>query len=346
MFPIFRHAFETQPTDNYLRPFSVMMEKRLSSGDGQCYGTRLSFKVLLDNLENTAAAFGAGDDDPYFHFTWATKISHNNFNMLSLGDKPLYKFLKYMNKAGHLNNTILILMSDHGSRIDKIRKTSQGKLEDRMPLLYFVIPSWFKSRFPKAVKNLQENSQKLTSAYDMHETLKDFMDLSRLDDLRDELDFGYFSGASSRKPKSLFENILENRTCFDAGIPLHWCVCRGESLDRPVISLDSLEVKDAVQYSIDSMNYHLREQRSCATLTLDKITDAFYIDFESDEEKLEISTIIRISFVTSPGEGSFEATLIKSKVEWMLTEQVIRTNEYGDQSYCVEKEFNAFCYCE
>jgi hypothetical protein len=88
---------------------------------------------------------------------------------------------------------------------------------------------------------------------------------------------------------------------------------------------------------------------------LDKITDAFYIDFESDEDlgttldlisgETEKLTIIRISFVTSPDEGSFEATLVKSKERWMLTEQVVRTNEYGDQSYCVDQELKAFCYC-
>lgn len=312
-------------------------------------------------------------DRPYFQMTWATKMSHDNFNNLGLGDAPLLKFLQFMQISGHLNNTAIFLMSDHGSRIDAIRATSQGKIEDRMPLLYVVLPPWFSIMYPEAAANLKENSGRLTSVFDVHETLKDFLNLSRMH-RKTPSNYRIKQNPSeprTRRPLSLFQRIFDNRTCFDAGIPLHWCVCRGNGWGDGVyqeansyddwtnlqrIHLGNDEIQDAVQYAVDSMNYHLIGQRSCSTLTLDTITDAFFTDFDSDDEELgllkptnakgEKVGILRISFVTNPGKGSFEATLLRHGVgPWKLTEQVVRTNEYGDQSNCVEQEFKPFCYC-
>ncbi|XP_035701119.1 uncharacterized protein LOC110862090 [Folsomia candida] len=350
-----RHAFEKPPTDYYLRPFSNLMQAKQSSGDGQCYGTRLSFKVLLDNLENTAVTL---KNHPFFHFTWATKLSHNNPNHLALGDIPLLRFLRFMHRDGHLNRTVLVLMSDHGSRLDGIRSTSQGKVEDRMPLFYLVPPPWFATRFPTAYQNLKANSDKLTSAFDLHETLLDLMDLSRLDNLEGRDVNADEISSRQRKASSLFQPISHNRTCLRAGIPLHWCVCRGDSVQRPMVDVESEEVQSAVRYAVDTMNYHLRWQHSCATLTLQKTTDAFYIDFESKEKlgsadekpadgDTDKFTILRLSFTTLPGEGAFEASLVRGVVKgsWLLAEKVVRTNEYGDQSHCVDQDFKEFCYC-
>ena len=36
-------------------------------------------------------------------------------------------------EKGNLDNTLLILMSDHGARFQNVRKILQGKIEERMP---------------------------------------------------------------------------------------------------------------------------------------------------------------------------------------------------------------------
>jgi arylsulfatase A-like enzyme len=48
--------------------------------------------------------------------------------MLNLSDADIRNFLEWMNQNGHLDNTLLIVMSDHGSRFSSIQQTAQGKL--------------------------------------------------------------------------------------------------------------------------------------------------------------------------------------------------------------------------
>jgi membrane-anchored protein YejM (alkaline phosphatase superfamily) len=103
---------------------------------------------------------------------------------LALGDKPLEETLTYLNENGHLNESVLIVMSDHGSRLDNIRGTPQGQLEDRMPFFYIVVPSWFKQKYPAAWRNLNDNSNRLTSPFDVHETLKNILDMRNLKDVK------------------------------------------------------------------------------------------------------------------------------------------------------------------
>jgi hypothetical protein len=42
-----------------------------------------------------------------------------------------------------LNKTVLIFLSDHGIRFGAIRKTSVGKLEERLPFMFLIFPDWF-----------------------------------------------------------------------------------------------------------------------------------------------------------------------------------------------------------
>lgn len=98
----------------------------------------------------------------------------------------------------------------------------------------------------------------------------------------------------------------------------------------------------AVEYSLASINYRLKGQSSCAYLNLGKITDGFFIHHHEKEKE---PNLLRVSFTTFPGEGAWEATLIKNGRHWKLTDKVIRTNEYGDQSRCVVQEYKDICYC-
>jgi arylsulfatase A-like enzyme len=58
-------------------------------------------------------------------------------------DDDLLEFLKYLKTSGIMENTILLLMSDHGVRVSELRQYSQGKLEEvsksTFPFLFFII---------------------------------------------------------------------------------------------------------------------------------------------------------------------------------------------------------------
>jgi membrane-anchored protein YejM (alkaline phosphatase superfamily) len=132
-------------------------------------------------VENIAVAFK--NYKPYFQYTWATRIAHNDFNGLALGDEILLDSLKFLSSNGLLNNTAFFIISDHGSRLGEITETKQGRIEDRLPVHYIVLPPWFKTKYPISWRNLRSNEDKLTSAFDLHKTLLQFMDLRKLKEI-------------------------------------------------------------------------------------------------------------------------------------------------------------------
>jgi arylsulfatase A-like enzyme len=59
------------------------------------------------------------------------------------------QYFKYLHKARILENTIVFLFADHGSRYGPMRATLQGKLEERLPLQIISLPKSFVERFPR-----------------------------------------------------------------------------------------------------------------------------------------------------------------------------------------------------
>ena len=118
-------------------------------------------------------------------------------------------------------------MGDHGPRRKtEFVDTAQGGFEKRLPYLSFVLPSWFERKYRLAVENLRYNTRMLTTHYDLHETLFDLTNLTRLeeDSIRQR--------TKERPPTShsLFLPISPNRDCKRARIPQEFCVCLGQGV--------------------------------------------------------------------------------------------------------------------
>ncbi|CAL8121220.1 unnamed protein product [Orchesella dallaii] len=364
------NAFIMPPTDYYLRPFSVRMHKEQNYKHGYCYGASLSFEKLLENMREMAETFEGGNR-AYFQFTWSTKLSHDDFNKMRWGDEPLLKWLEHLNTNNLLNNTVLIVVGDHGSRLDNIRGTNQGKLEDRMPVAYIVMPPWFRKKYPEYYGNLERNSKLITSAFDMHKTLYSLMNLDSLGE-EDEYWLGLANNESvpigKYKGTSLLREIPENRTCFEAGIPLHWCVCHR----KIPVDLEEEFVEDAGEHVVQSLNILLRGQKLCASLSMKSIDEVSKWDskeieregcnlkknetkilFDVDDDNSDWCDntkeilVLQIAFTVSPSDAKFETTVIQlQNGGWHLTEEVVRTNAYEGQSNCVEQKYKPYCYCE
>ena len=56
-----------------------------------------------------------------------------------------------------------------------MRNTQQGKQEERLPGFIFVFPPWFEKKYPEGYANFLNNANKLTTPFDIHETLKDVL---------------------------------------------------------------------------------------------------------------------------------------------------------------------------
>lgn len=67
--------------------------------------------------------FNTYRNEPKFVFGFHGELSHDSYNDVGVADEDVYNWLKDLQAEGHLNNTILIMMSDHGQRY-KEKKTS------------------------------------------------------------------------------------------------------------------------------------------------------------------------------------------------------------------------------
>lgn len=53
---------------------------------------------------------------PKFIFGFHGELSHDSYNLIGVADNDLVNWLNWFENNGHLNDTILVLMSDHGHR--------------------------------------------------------------------------------------------------------------------------------------------------------------------------------------------------------------------------------------
>jgi membrane-anchored protein YejM (alkaline phosphatase superfamily) len=77
--------------------------------------------------------------------------------------------LQELKAEGAFDNTLVMILGDHGNLFDHFRKTTLGRIEANMPLLGIILPKSLKH----FRKNLESNSEVLTSWYDVHEMLLD-----------------------------------------------------------------------------------------------------------------------------------------------------------------------------
>uniref|UniRef100_A0AC35F0A1 Uncharacterized protein n=1 Tax=Panagrolaimus sp. PS1159 TaxID=55785 RepID=A0AC35F0A1_9BILA len=86
------------------------------------------------------------------------------------------------------------------------------------------VPKKFREEFPDKFNTLVENKNRLTSNFDIHETLEDIFDIT----LETKHEYQKKHGTS------LFEKIPKNRTCANAMIPENFCCCMEKIEDERI----------------------------------------------------------------------------------------------------------------
>ncbi|XP_023239067.1 uncharacterized protein LOC111637735 [Centruroides sculpturatus] len=346
-------GFNDLPTDHYLRNFYVEIDKILRKQSPYCLGSIPRHQLMLRWLREF---FDVYYDIPKFIFGFHGELSHDDYNLVGYADEDIYDFIKSLNEDGILNNTLLILMSDHGHRFASIRETQQGKLEERLPFFSIVVPPWFQHVYPIAFKNLKANTDKLATPFDIYSTLMTVLHPSvpKVGDIQ-------------RRSISLFSEIPLERTCANADIEAHWCTC----LEWQDISVKDRYAIKAGQAVIDFINNYTNQFSTlCIQLVLDKITraeklspnqallkfkknadkDGFVGDFSDNTKVSEV--IYQIQLVAFPSKAKYEASVkfnIETKTFNVQEREISRINLYGNQPHCVydtHPNLRKYCYCK
>ncbi|XP_026757113.2 uncharacterized protein LOC113516836 [Galleria mellonella] len=336
-----KFGFIGTPTDYYIHTFMHEAETHIGNKKDYntfiCMGNQHFYKVLLDYIEALTTTLKSSK---LFGFFWEVTLSHDYLNYPMLMDSSYEKFLKNLDESQYLDDTILILLSDHGIRWGDIRYTKQGRLEERLPFVHILVPPTFEENYNRAYNNLRLNSRRLTTPFDIHATLSDLINLDSLTDekitSRSEMPYAH------DRSISLFLPLPKNRTCKIAGIDDHWCTCHKSNK----LTTDSAEAQEAAAQLVRSLNLMMHEYPQCSRLTLAEVIETTEMIVgtppENEDGWREIMIVVR----TAPGGGVFEATLQHDSRQWTLVGTVSRLNLYGDQSRCVHHyQLKLYCYC-
>lgn len=323
--------------DYYLRPYFLATESLLHRQSRwsyvYCSGPEVAFLRVINLAIDFVKTFLYR---PYFGIFWTSSITHNSMSAATSIDYPFYRKLLELEKAGALETSMVLVMSDHGLRYTEFRHSELGWYEDRLPLLYIWLPQWFRDYYPEAYRALIDNRNKLISPFDLYETLRDILARAGGEAL---------PSLGCLNCTSLFEEAPFVRGCSDAGIDSHWCAC---------VKFKDLDVKDEVavegvnrflEYVEDIVKSYIKSgKRLCAKLKLKKIHKVR--QFRSNDKNIKTSELLYV-LETNPGSAKFELTVgYDGSNNYTIRERDIsRINSYHKRSECLDKGFKKYCDC-
>ncbi|RCN45946.1 hypothetical protein ANCCAN_07981 [Ancylostoma caninum] len=208
----FQAGFTSPPADHYYRAYYLAVYKNwIYAG---CKDGGQIQREFIDIWRRFANIY---KDVCHFGFTFITSLTHESGFPIETLDEFMRSSLENLYVTGALDNTVSVIMGDHGNRVGLVQFSHTGRIEERMPLMAVRLPTDFKNRFPAEYSNFLANKWKLTSNFDIHQMLKD-ISLMRLGD--------------EKKPQqgeergiSLFDEISKFRVCYDAYIAENFCTC-------------------------------------------------------------------------------------------------------------------------
>ncbi|KAH3699444.1 hypothetical protein DPMN_074399 [Dreissena polymorpha] len=363
------------PTDHFMRPFYLAIEQLAKENKLNKIGSFLKYQLELKNIIGQSATtfqrMCYKDLPQYVHqnkflkqfltsytnkrkfaLSFTNTLCHEADNLLSYGDDFTLEFLRWLKYGGHLENTVFVLFADHGSRLERIRNTLVGRLEDRMPVMELLVPEHIKERYPSLDRALRVNQDRLITFFDFHQTLIDIMNQSFRNPTI-QMENGRTKGIS------LFNEIPAARSCYDAWIPENFCACY-ESVQ---VGTDTTDSQLLAAHMLREINQLKSGQPKCIELNLHKVQEVRKI---SDGLKHVESTLygratffnlrapeksrldrLEVTLVTYPGCGIFEATYeMRNRVNIQRIGEIVRINRYGNTSHCMHvKELKPFCFC-
>ncbi|XP_030370920.1 uncharacterized protein LOC115621412 isoform X2 [Scaptodrosophila lebanonensis] len=339
-FATFNHpqkGFLKPPTDYYLRPFVMAIEKTLKSetksGIPYCLGRRHYAEYIYDYAIDFTKIFKS---QPSFGLFWTNSFSHNSFSLPSSMDKRTVEYMRTLEKNGIMENSIILFFSDHGMRFGPLRKLKSGFLEERMPNMYIWLPKWFRKQYASFARALELNRNRLTSNYDIYATLQHILKLNT-----SAADLPRADGCPDCH--SIFFEMPENRTCSDAGISEHWCTCNMYEESKTIDAV----VKRLTSQLVEATNEYLVARNLtdvCSKLTLHKIVSA------ETKEQLDANSnfmAYRVQYEANPKKALFEATTRWNRQTEHIdidVNDISRISQYENEPKCV-KDMVAKKYC-
>ncbi|CAH2985620.1 unnamed protein product [Chilo suppressalis] len=354
------NGFARQPADHYLRALHLVAIQDhkwlVNNKNKHCFGSIPLHKQLLDLTLQFSKLHSK-----YVCFTLIGQIYNDIHNLLLTVDEHVAMFLRNLKYFGALRNTLLVVLGDHGPRLGQFRATYQGKLEERLPLMAMVLPNDFKKCRPKIAAAVEANTRLITTHFDVHATILAAMGLEKhMNDFK-------IPGATVPRGMSLLRQIPKNRTCGEAGVLPHWCVCfnwlnvpKHDSIYRKVAdalvnyvnNLTVLVRSDCAERKLTSIIWVMRQSPNEDVLRHERVRDGVTMYSGNDGALMRASKeYYQVKVELSPERAVFEGTLTYEMVGdkfGMRPGDISRVSAHGMESTCISDthpDLLEFCYC-
>ena len=145
---------------------------------------------------------------------WAainTMVAHEHF-MLRLPSLDADLAALLLRMAGTaLQDTVVILLSDHGTHGIWYTEYEIGATEHQLPFLYVLAPDWLMRERPEWLRALSVNQRRLVTAHELYRTMRVL---------------AAYPETPPAPGLTIFQELPEGRTCREAGIPEVYCACK------------------------------------------------------------------------------------------------------------------------
>ncbi len=330
----------------YNQPFNLKLEDMHKPVI--CYQHQPVYEKTLKDISRFVSHMNSptNSDIPYFSFNFMKYLTHGFLSVPKTFDIQLKDLIAGFEKQKLLDNTLLVIMSDHGSRLTKYSYQSKvGRMERSTP--------FFSMRLPKQLigtefhRNAVSNKDKLFTAHDVHKTLNQFYYFNQNSSLNSACRQRFARSdreVRSLRGISLFEKHPENRSCYDALIPVLFCGSKKitDLSEKEFLKESGSEVIAAANLVLIHVNkVTSSERKKCAKFEIGEVMSVKVLS-ES------FARLFVVNVKLEPGNAIFEAYLkMDAEKKLKIYNKVLRVNKYAKQSKCVEKRsLMGFCYCQ
>ncbi|KAK3741373.1 hypothetical protein RRG08_034418 [Elysia crispata] len=325
-------------TSYWHRPLHIAMlsEDGFESASGSCLGARPVSEFQFDYMLKFLSTF---PDKPVFGLSFFDAVTHYDTGSAGMLDEHLLSFYKSLSVRGHMNNSLVMLFSDHGARWGKVRQSPHGRFDGRNPFLFLTFPPWFLHRHPDVLQNLKANTCVLTSFLDIHQMLLDLLYFK-----------SKFKAPITRSSKGVsLLNSLPERSCGEAYIPDNECLCRRwDETPIDVSAPIAQQVSNVLLQEVKSRS----DRAKCFEYSLRKVISVklllgYTVNFDRDETPIENKHYL-VRLMTFPGQAIFEGIVHHDPSSERRTEvtEIERLDLYRGEVHCLPNLRQIYCYCK
>jgi hypothetical protein len=282
---------------------------------------------------------------PYFFMSSISEYTHDSMILPPYFDIEFFKMLKSYEMNGYFDNTLLIIFSDHGSRLVRYAyETELGRKEKKLPFISIKVPK--KLVNTDYYLNAVNNKNTLISFFDVYQTLRHFLAINRNYDKKESFSSNnktvrYLRGIS------IFEKIPAHRNCSDALIPDNFCA----SNKRETENEKDFQLKFNSKFDdvVDFILTHVNNQTSKFRSICSKYSK-YQLKFVKNVQISSWKNIFQFITIFQPGDTWFESNIEiddLKKTSFKILGKVIRLSLYGNQSFCINDAYlKNFCFCK